>query len=176
MVTQLHFMVQAGVHTTRGALTHLVHRLLFDPEMFDRLARQRALLPNYVEESLRVDAPVQMTSRRCTRETAIGGVPLHAGDWVEMGIASANRDEAVYEDPDSFRLDRPQPRNHLAFGAGPHVCPGASLARMEGTFAVQELLNRVARMEPVPGAAYPPLPGSLGHQPIPARLIAVDPS
>ena len=176
VVTQLHFMVQAGVHTTRGALTHLVHRLLFDPELFDRLARDRALLPNYVEESLRVDSPVQMTSRRCTRETAIGGVPLHAGDWVEMGIASANRDESVYADPDSFRLDRPQPRNHLAFGAGPHVCPGATLARMEGTFAVEELLNRVARMEPVPGATYPPLPGSLGHQPIPARLIAVDPS
>jgi cytochrome P450 len=93
-----------------------------------------------------------------------------------MGIASANRDESVYADPDSFRLDRPQPRNHLAFGAGPHVCPGATLARMEGTFAVEELLNRVARMEPVPGATYPPLPGSLGHQPIPARLIAVDPS
>jgi cytochrome P450 len=176
VVTQLHFMVQAGVHTTRGALTHLVHRLLFDPELFDRLARDRSLLPNYVEESLRVDAPVQMTSRRCTRETAIGGVPLHAGDWVEMGIASANRDEAVYEDPDAFRLDRAQPRNHLAFGTGPHVCPGATLARMEGTFAVEELLDRVARMEPLPGAAYPPLPGSLGHQPIPARLIPVDPS
>ena len=157
-------------------LTHLVHRLLFDPELFHRLARDRSLLPNYVEESLRVDSPVQMTSRRCTRETTIGGVPLHAGDWVEMGIASANRDEAVYEDPDSFRLDRAQPRNHLAFGAGPHVCPGATLARMEGTFAVEELLNRVARMEPVPDADYPPLPGSLGHQPIPARLIAVDPS
>jgi cytochrome P450 len=176
VVTQLHFMVQAGVHTTRGALTHLVHRLLFDPALFDRLAADRALLPTYVEESLRVDSPVQMTSRRCTRETAIGGVPLHVGDWVEMGIASANRDEDVYEDPESFRLDRPQPRNHLAFGAGPHVCPGATLARMEGTLAVEELLNRVARMEPVPGASYPPLPGSLGHQPIPARLIPADPS
>jgi cytochrome P450 len=176
VVTQLHFMVQAGVHTTRGALTHLVHRLLLDPALFDLLANDRSLLPNFVEESLRVDAPVQMTSRRCTRETAIGGVPLHAGDWVEMGIASANRDEAVYEDPDSFRLDRPQPRNHLAFGTGPHVCPGATLARMEGTFAVEELLDRVARMEPVRGAAYPPLPGSLGHQPIPARLVARDPS
>ena len=172
VVTQLHFMIQAGVHTTRGALTHLVHRLLFDPALFDRLARDRSLLPNYVEESLRIDAPVQMTSRRCTRETSIDGVPLHPGDWVEMGIASANRDEAVYEDPDTFRLDRPQPRNHLAFGTGPHVCPGATLARMEGTMAVEELLDRVARMEPIPGADYPPLPGSLGHQSIPARLIA----
>jgi len=174
VVTQLHFMVQAGVHTTRGALTHLVQRLLVDPVLFDRLARDRALLPNYIEESLRVDAPVQMTSRRCTKETAIDGVALHAGDWVEMGIASANRDEDVYDDPESFRLDRPQPRNHLAFGTGPHVCPGAALARMEGTLAVEELLERVARMETVPDAVYPPLPGSLGHHPIPARLVPVD--
>jgi cytochrome P450 len=68
------------------------------------------------------------------------------------------------------------PRQRRVGGAGPHVCPGATLARMEGTFAVEELLNRVARMEPVPGAAYPPLPGSLGHQPIPARLVPLDPS
>jgi cytochrome P450 len=119
VVTQLHFMVQAGVHTTRGALTHLVHRLLFDPELFRRLARDRSLLPNYVEESLRVDSPVQMTSRRCTRETAIGGVPLHVGDWVEMGIASANRDEDVYEDPESFRLDRPNPATISPSAPGP---------------------------------------------------------
>jgi cytochrome P450 len=175
VVTQLHFMVQAGVHTTRGLVTHLVHRLLIDPDLFDRLARERDLLPLYVEESLRYDAPVQMTSRRCTRETTIDGVPLQAGDWVEMGIASANRDEDAYEDPELFRLDRSQPRHHLAFGAGPHVCPGATLARMEGMIAVEVLLDRVARIETVPDATYPPLPGSLGHQPIPARLIPRDP-
>ncbi len=171
VVTQLHFMVQAGVHTTRGALTHLVQRLLADPELFARLQGDPALLPNYVEESLRHDSPVQVTSRRCTRSSTLEGVALHEGDWVEMGIASANRDEAVYEDPDAFRLDRPQPRNHLAFGAGPHVCPGASLARLEGTIAVQVLLDRLERIEPVPGATYPPIPGSLGHRPIPARLV-----
>jgi cytochrome P450 len=171
VVTQLHFMVQAGVHTTRGALTHLVQRLLADPDMFVRLQEDPTLLPNYVEESLRHDSPVQVTSRRCTRASTLEGVALHEGDWVEMGIASANRDEAVFEDPDAFRLDRPQPRNHLAFGAGPHVCPGASLARMEGTIAVQVLLERLERIEPITGATYPPIPGSLGHRPIPARLV-----
>ena len=88
-----------------------------------------------------------------------------------MGIASANRDESVYDAPDEFRLDRPQPRNHLAFGAGSHVCPGATLARMEGVTSVMTLLTRCDRLDPVPGATYPPMPGNLGHAPIPARLV-----
>jgi len=171
IVTQLHFMVQAGVHTTRGLLTHLVHRLLLDPGLFERLRAERALADRYVEESLRHDAPVQRTSRRCTRPAEIGGVPLDEGDWVEMGIASANRDEDVYDEPDAFRLDRTDPRRHLAFGAGSHVCPGATLARLEGMAAVEALLQRVCRMETVPGVRYPPIPGNLGHQPIPARLV-----
>jgi cytochrome P450 len=125
-----------------------------------------------MEESLRFDAPVQRTSRRCMAETDIEGVALRPGDWVEMGIASANRDDAVFADPETFRLDRPQPRGHLTFGAGPHLCPGASLARLEGLTAVQVLMERVSHMEPVAGATYPPLPGNLGHLPIPARLVA----
>ena len=171
IVTQLHFMVQAGVHTTRGLLTHLVERLLLDPDLFDRLRGDRSLVDRYVEESLRHDAPVQRTSRRCTRPTEIGGVALETAEWVEMGIASANRDEDVYDEPDAFRLDRPDPRRHLAFGAGSHVCPGSTLARLEGVAAVEVLLDRILRMETIPGVHYPPLPGNLGHQPIPARLV-----
>jgi cytochrome P450 len=87
-----------------------------------------------------------------------------------MGIGSANRDEANYEDPESFRLDRPDPRRHLAFGAGSHLCPGATLARREGFIALRVLFERVAQLEPVEGTSYPPLPGSLGHFPVMARL------
>jgi len=172
IVTELHFMIQAGVHTTRGLLAHLVQRLLLDPDLYQRLRSDPSLVPAYMEESLRFDAPVQRTSRRCTAETDIEGVALRPGDWVEMGIASANRDDAVFDDPETFRLDRPQPRGHLTFGAGPHVCPGASLARLEGLTAIEVLMERVSRMEPVAGATYPPLPGNLGHLPIPARLVA----
>jgi cytochrome P450 len=171
IVTQLHFMVQAGVHTTRGLLTHLVHRLLHDAGLYAALRADRSLVPTYLEESLRHDAPVQRTSRRCTHHTEFHGATFEPGDWVEMGIASANRDEAVYDDPESFRLDRPQPRNHLAFGAGSHICPGATLARLEGLEAVDVLLDRVERLEPVPGVVYPPIPGNLSHAPIPVRLV-----
>ena len=63
---------------------------------------------------------------------------------VAFGLASANRDERVYDAPDEFRLDRPSMRDHLAFGGGPHVCPGASLARLEGRIALEVFLDRVA--------------------------------
>ena len=172
IATQLHFMIQAGVHTTRAFLVHLVNRLVQDPELFGTLDRDRSLVPNFLEESLRHDAPVQRTTRLCTREASVGGVDVHEGEWVEMGIGSANRDEAVYDDPAAFRLDRSDPRGHLAFGAGSHVCPGASLARLEGLIAVETLLDRVSELRPVADAVYPPIPGSLGHQPIPARLLA----
>ena len=96
---------------------------------------------------------------------------IRKGETVEMGIGSANRQESVYGDPAEFRLDRPDPRQHLAFGAGSHVCPGAMLARLEGATAVRVLLDRAKALRRVEGVRYPPLPGSLGHQPIPARLV-----
>jgi len=170
IVTQLHFMVMAGVHTTRGLLTHVVQRLVQSPELFARLAGDRTLVAAFIEESLRHDAPVQRTTRRCTADVTFAGVELHPGDWIEVGIASANRDEAVYDDSEAFRLDRPDPREHLAFGAGAHVCPGATLARLEAATAVEVLLDRCATMSPEPGYDYPPVPGNLGHRAIPARL------
>ncbi len=172
IITQLHFCIQAGVHTTRSLLAHLVNRLAQEPELFRRLDADRALVGAFVEESLRHDSPVQRTTRLSTRDATVNGCPVRQGDSVEMGIGSANRDDAVYDDPETFRLDRSDPRRHLAFGTGSHVCPGATLARMEGVTAVTVLLDELARIDTVPGVRYPPLPGSLGHQPIPARLIA----
>ena len=172
VVTQLQFMITAGVHTTRGLLVHLVHRLLRSPELFVRLRDDRTLVAPLVEESLRHDSPVQATTRRCMRDVDLGTVNMQAGELVHVGIGSGNRDETVYDDPDAFRLDRSDPRNHLGFGAGSHICPGATLARMEAVMAVETLLDRVASMSPVPDAEYPPIPGGLDHRPIPARLVA----
>ncbi len=172
IVTQLQFMVMAGVHTTRTLLTHLVHRLLFDPGLYQTLRADPSLVPNYVEESLRHDSPVQATSRRCTRDFELGDVKIAQGDWLEVGLGSANRDERAYEDPEVFRLDRDDPRDHLAFGAGSHICPGSALARIEAQTCVRVLLERTAALHPVDGVQYPPLPSSLSDLPIPARLTA----
>jgi len=173
IVTQLQFMVMAGVHTTRTFLTHLVHRLLLDPALFQTLGKDRSLIPNYIEESLRHDSPVQATSRRCTREGQLAGVAFKEGDWIEVGLGSGNRDEGAYEDPEVFRLDRENPRDHLAFGAASHICPGAALARLEGQTAVNVLLDRVSELRLLEGVTYPPLPSSLSDLPIPARLREV---
>lgn len=171
IVTQLHFMVQAGVHTTRSLLTHTVHQLLHEPDTYQLLDRDRSLVARFVEESLRRDSPVQRTTRRPTVDTEIGGCPVRAGDIIEIGIGSGNRDESHYADAAVFSLDRADPRDHLGFGAGPHVCPGATLARLEAATAITVVLDRIASMQPIAGHAYPPIPGSLGHQPIPATLV-----
>jgi cytochrome P450 len=170
IVTQLHFMIQAGVHTTRSLLTHLLNRLVQDPVLYERLAADRSLIPRAIEESLRRDSPVQATTRRCTRDVVIAGTAIAAGDWLQVGVQSANVDETAFDDAESFRLDRTDPRDHLGFGAGSHVCPGATLARMEAATMLEVLFDRVAALEVVPGAVYPPLPGALGHAPIPCRI------
>ena len=120
--------------------------------------------------ALAAQAKWAFSTRRVRQDTDVHGVALHTGEWVEVGIASANRDEDVYADSEAFRLDRPDPRDHLAFGAGSHVCPGATLARLEAVTAVQVLLARLASMSEVAGTAYPPVPGNLGGAPIPAVL------
>jgi cytochrome P450 len=170
IITQLHFMIQAGVHTTRSLLTHLMNSLVQDDALFAALDANGDAVTNFIEESLRRDSPVQRTTRRTSRDIEVGGVQIPAGSWVEMGIGSANRDESKYQDPDRFALDRPNPRQHLGFGTGSHVCPGAALARLEAVLSVKVLLARVQRLRRVDGATYPPIPGSLGHQPIPAYL------
>ncbi len=171
IVTELHFMIQAGVHTTRGLLTHVVERLVLSPEIFAKLQDDRELVAPFVEESLRHDAPVQRVTRRCRHATSVGETEMAEGDWIEVGIASANRDESVYPEAESFRLDRSDPKGHVAFGAGPHVCPGAILARTEALTAVDVLLDTLRELRSVPGEGYPPIPGNLGHKAVPAVLV-----
>jgi cytochrome P450 len=111
--------------------------------LFEQLAAQPSLVPAAVEESLRVDPPIHVLMRNCTADATIDGVSVPAGAKVAFGLASANRDEANYDDGDIFRLDRANGRDHLAFGGGPHVCPGASLARLEGRIALEAFCERV---------------------------------
>ena len=119
-----------------------------------------------IEESLRLDTPVQFLARTCTTPIEVDGVKVDAGDRIVIGIASANRDERVFEDADAFRLDRPRLREHVGFGAGPHVCPGAFLARMETRIALQDFLAAVEHFAPAPGYTLDsnPVPWAFGPQ------------
>jgi cytochrome P450 len=144
--TQLIFLFISGNETTRHLISNLTYVLATRPEVMAACKADRDLVHNLVEETLRVMPPIQFLMRTCTRDTELAGTVLHADDKVAFGVASANRDETHFEDPQEFRLDRPDPRGHLGFGGGPHVCPGATLARLEARVAVETLLDRVETM------------------------------
>ena len=158
MRTQLAFLLMSGNETTRHLIGNLLETLCTDPALFARLQAEPGLIPIAVEESLRHDPPIHVLIRDCIRDTTVGDVAIPEGAKVAFGLASANRDASSYEDADAFRLDRPRAKDHLAFGGGPHVCPGAMLARLEGRVAIEVFLDRVAtatvrhgyRREPVP--------------------------
>lgn len=172
--TQLVFLFISGNETTRHLIGNLLWRLATVPGLLENLAAEPELVPLAVEETLRLDPPVKFLMRNCLLDTDLRGEHIAAGEKVAFGLGSANRDEDHYEDPDAFRLDRPDPRSHLAFGAGPHVCPGAALARLEARVAVEVFVRRVAVIEPVDPGAYDGVDVFWAHGParLPVRLSA----
>jgi cytochrome P450 len=170
--TQIMFLIVAGNETTRNLIGNCCYVLATRPDLFEQIRGRRELIPPFVEESLRLDAPVQVLARSVLDDTEIHGCPLHVGDRVVFGIASANRDEAVYGDPTEFRLDRPRMREHLAFGTGPHVCPGASLARLEAAAVIEELCERVGTLRLADDYVPDPNPvfWANGHRSLPTVL------
>jgi len=145
--TFLAFLLISGNETTRHLLANAAHTLASRPDLYARLRADPSLIPNAIEESLRMDPPVAFLLRECCVDVEIGGVGIRRGEKVAFGLASANRDERHYEDPDAFRFDRPRPSDHMAFGGGPHVCPGSALARLEGRTVLEVLCRRVAKLE-----------------------------
>ena len=170
--TQTMFLIVAGNETTRNLIGNCLYVLATRPDLFEQVRAERDRIAPFVEESLRLDAPVQVLARAVLDETEIEGCPLHAGDRVVFGLASANRDEAAYDDPTEFRLDRARMRDHLAFGAGPHVCPGASLARLEAAAVIEELCERVRAVRLADDYVPDPNPvfWANGHRSLPAVL------
>ncbi len=154
VASELRTGVQIGNETTRNLIGNLIHRLAADRSLYQQIQQDRALIPTLIEESLRIDSPVQLLERTCTEDIEIDGVLIKKGVRVLHSFGSANRDESVYPDAYQFRLDRPRPRDHVAFGAGPHICPGAFLARMEAEIAVEMLLDRVATLRLAPGYVF----------------------
>jgi cytochrome P450 len=116
------------------------------PDARRRLAREPDLWPNAVEELLRYESPVQGLARVTTRDVAIAGTTIPAGDQVLLLYGSANHDETVYDDPDSLDLDR-DVRFHWSFGHGIHYCLGNAVARLETRVALQVLLETVPDFE-----------------------------
>src|SRR5262249_27698477 len=105
-----------------------------------------ARLPNFIEEVLRADAPIQGLFRRATKDTEIGGVLVPAGSPIQLLWGAANRDPGQFDEPDEFKLDRTNARRRVTFGFGPHVCVGNQLARGELRIAFTRLLQRLKNL------------------------------
>jgi cytochrome P450 len=136
----------AGNETTTNLIGNAVLALLRNPEELAKLTANPALTPALVEETLRYDAPVQFLYRSTTRAVEVSGVPIPAGAVVMSILGSANRDERKFEEPERFDVKR-NPREHLAFGHGPHFCLGAPLARLEARIALEALLPLLPRLQ-----------------------------
>jgi cytochrome P450 PksS len=120
--------------------------LLNNPDQMDKLVQDPGLIESAVEELLRYDGPLKMATERYAREdVTIAGTTIPQGELVFAGLASANRDERQFPDPERLDLER-QPNRHLAFGQGVHYCMGAPLARLEGQIALNTLLQRARNL------------------------------
>jgi cytochrome P450 len=134
-------LLVAGNETTTNLMSNMLNILVDRPETWRRLRDDRALVESAIEETLRYDSPVQMLTRRVTRNIEIDGQNIREGEAVAVAFAAANRDPAAFPDPDTFLIERDQSR-HLGFGAGIHYCLGAPLARMEATIMLNAMLDR----------------------------------
>ncbi|KIL42340.1 hypothetical protein SD70_01240 [Gordoniibacillus kamchatkensis] len=138
-------LLVAGHETTVNLIGNSVLTLLNHPEQHARLLEKPELAASAVEEVLRYESPVQMTSRLASADCEIGGRTIRQGQSVNVMLGAANRDPAKFERPDRFDIGR-SPNRHLAFASGPHFCLGAPLARMEGELAMAALLERFPQM------------------------------
>jgi cytochrome P450 len=136
-------LMVAGNETTTHALAGGIVHLANNPEQQAKARANPALIPNMVEEVLRLDTPTAGMWRVVTRDCELGGHEFKAGSMVMLRYASANRDPAKYPDPDKFDVERSNARTHLAFGKGIHMCVGNMLSRKEMTVAFTELLARL---------------------------------
>ena len=140
-----------GIDTTEGMIANAVLHLLDNPGQLRLVLADRDLLPAAIEESLRLEPAASVVDRYATRDTDLGGTAIREGDLVRVSLAGANRDPAVFPDPDRFDVRRGNASEHLAFAHGPHFCFGAHLARLETRTALTALLDRLPGLRPAPG-------------------------
>ncbi|WP_165985885.1 cytochrome P450 [Streptomyces sp. YIM 98790] len=152
------FVYYAGFETTTNVIATGGGALLTDPALQHRLRADPGIVGTALEEFMRYDAPIHTTSRLVLEPIEIAGLTLRRGRVVVLLLASANRDETVFEDPDRLHLTR-SPNPHVSFGGGVHLCLGAALARVEGAVLFERLLARFPHLEPAGRARWSPSTG-----------------
>ena len=137
------FLFAAGQETTARLLAVGLKYLCEYPELQDELRAHGERIPGFIEEALRIESPVKADFRLARRPATVGGMDIAPGTPVMLLNGAANRDPRLFEDPDAFRVDRPNAKVHIAFGRGPHACPGGPLARVEGRVSIERILHRM---------------------------------
>jgi cytochrome P450 len=147
VVSNAAVLMFGGIETTEGMIANVLLHLLGNPCQLHIVLADRERIPDAVEESLRLDPAAAVVDRYATRDVELGGARIARGDLVTVSLTGANRDPAVFENPDIFDLRRPNLRKQLAFAHGPHFCLGIDLARLEARVAVETVLERLPGME-----------------------------
>jgi cytochrome P450 len=153
-----HLLV-GGHETVTSALASSLMLLIQHPDVESQLRLEPALIPRFVEESLRLESPSQGFFRYALEESEVGGVRIPKGAMVQVRFAAANRDPEQFPDPDVIDLHRPNAGSHMAFSQGEHHCIGAPLARLELQTAIRAILERFEAFELSPGERLEHLPG-----------------
>jgi cytochrome P450 len=163
-------LVDAGGDTTRNLVAGGMQALFEHPEQRRRLqADLDGLLAPAIDEMLRFVSPVIYMRRTATRDTVLGGQAIAAGEKVVVYYGSANRDAAVFDDPDAFRIDR-APHPHIAFGVGRHFCLGVHIARVEIAAMLREVLTRLPDIEPAGPVTWQDSAFIFGPRSMPVRF------
>jgi cytochrome P450 len=165
IVGVIQLLIFGGLDTTAGALGQIMIRFCREPEIPALLRQQPELIPEAVEELLRLDASFVFIARTATHDTEVGGQPIKKGERVLISWVSANRDEAEFTCPATFDLHRARNR-HITFGAGPHRCAGSNLARLNLRVALDEIVRRLHDVQLQQGAEPIPFHSSFSRAPL----------
>ena len=144
-------LLTGGNETTAFALSSGLWLLFRNPDMYQELQSNPGKIKGFVEETLRIESPTQGLTRYVSEDTEIGGVPVPKGAILSIRYGAGNHDPARFPNPDQPTLDRKNAGRHLAFGIGEHVCPGATLSRLEQNWAWEILFQRLRNIRPTPG-------------------------
>ena len=148
-----------GNETTTFALTSALWILLREPGLYAQVLADRSLVEPFVKEALRLESPTQGLYRRVAQTSELGGVTLPAGSTVHIRYAAANRDPAMFPNPECVDLARPNARRHMAFSLGEHHCPGEGLSRLEQRMALTSVLDRLPGLRLAASNDYAHQPG-----------------
>jgi cytochrome P450 len=160
----LRLLLPAGIETTYRSSGNLLFLLLTHPDQFDQVRRDRTLVPQAIEEGLRYETPLTAVARYAARDVELGGYLIHEGATVSPIIGSANRDGSRWDNAESFDIHRTL-RPHIAFAAGPHMCLGMHLARIETEVMLNVLLDRFDDIALDPGDLDPHIRGMTFRSP-----------